>query len=70
MKEHVKILQKEFMVLTRLVKSDAEPGEYLKSMEIIQNARDWYELEAPGSKRLCAAAKRGGEPAKKSAKKA
>ena len=58
------------MVLTRIVKSDAEPGEYLKSMEVVQNARAWYEQESPPCKRLCAAAKRGGEPAKKSAKKA
>ena len=70
MKEHVKTLQTEFMTLTRLVKNDSSTVEYLKHLESVENARKWYELNQPNAKRLCAAAKRNGEPAKKAAKKA
>ena len=70
MKDHVKTLQKEFMMLTQPVKNDAAPGEFLRPLEIVERARKWFELNQPSAKRLCSAAKRNGEPAKKAAKKA
>lgn len=70
MKDHVTTLENEFMMLTRLVKNDAAPVEYFKSLTTVERARKWFELNQPSAKRLCSAAKRNGEPAKKAARKA
>lgn len=70
MKDHVKTLENEFMMLTRLVKKDAAPVEYFQSLTTVERARKWFELNQPSAKRLCSAAKRQAEPAKKAARKA
>lgn len=69
MKSHVKTLGEEFFKLTGLIKSDADASLYVNSLEIVEAARAWYELEQPSAKRLCSAAKLGKGPAKKAARK-
>jgi len=41
---------------------------YQKSFKEVEDSQAWYEREQNRAKLLCAAAKRGGEPAKKVAK--
>ena len=45
------------------------PAWYQEPIQKIEASQKWYEHEQTRCKRLAAAAKRGGEPAKKAAKK-
>ena len=65
MKKHAEYMCDKYKLLTALVQSQSEPEEYVPLMTEIETKQNWFELKAPIAKRLCSAARQGGQPGKR-----